>query len=366
MNLAKLTICSLLVLVTLLTSCKKNSSLPDFMTTVTLPDTVLGPREIVANPNTGYVYVLSNSGHVTVFQREKILTTLRVGEQDIPKLDIDVERGIIYVLNGHNNTTTLINNTEVVTTLEMIGVSPTAIAIGPDGVTYVTTRYSVDSVPGEKPIIEGNVTVISNTQVIGAIPLGKMNPVHVAIDPIHNYLYVGAVKGLVSVITESEVVAQTCLSATVVAMDVNVQTGEVYILDAYSNLAKMEQGHLARTVNVGGGGGEVLKVHPHTGDVYIAGFGEKELIVIHNMQVVARLPLGWAPAKMAIDPLTGNIYVANFKEDTVIIIRDAEIVSTIPVGWYPYGIGVNPQNGWVYVSNTNDNSVTILGFTDKR
>ena len=217
---------------------------------------------------------------------------------------------------------------------------------------------------GEKRKVEGNVTVISGTQVVGTIPLGRILATHVVADPINGYIYVGGIGGEVVVIQGMERIAQF-ETGSVEAMDVNPKTGDVYVLNASSNkyLYHFKSGELIdafeereKIIT-----GYNMRVHPVTGLIYIVDVNWHQLIIIRDMEIIGRVPLGDGPRKMTIDPLTENVYVANFRDDSVTVVHGTEVLTTVQVGWYPYGIGVNPVNGWVYVSNTNDDTITVLG-----
>jgi len=299
------------------------------------------------------------------------MTTLPLGNPSKPALAVDEERDWVYVVRQYYDSVTVIRGTEIITTLETVGREPTDVAVEPlSGRAYVVSGYRKYPPRGEVPVVEGNVTVISDAQIISTISLSSTLATLVVADPVNGYMYVGGVGGDVVVIKGLKEVARFNVGSTVTAMDVDPHTGDVYVLYRAPNnqeLSRFREGELIASAEVEGEGGEVrnLRVHPVTGDVYIVDFAREEVVVVRDMGVIGRLPVGWGALKMAIDPLTGNVYVANFWDNTVTVIHGTEVLATVDVGWYPYGIGVNPANGWVYVSNTNDHTVTVLGFREE-
>jgi len=366
----------ILILLALVAACTSSKpSIPQIMNTITLSPQALGPEAIAANPKTGDVYIVGDSGHVSIFQEDKLVTTLPVERQVRGNLAIDSEQGWTYVLNERSNSVTVIRGTQVITTLEMAGRAPSDITIEPNsGRTYVVTSGSKEIGPDGLAGIEGNITILKGPEVIGVLSLGQTLIQLITADPINGYVYVGSAKGDVIVIKGLEEVARYKVGEFVVGMDADPRTGDVYVLAPALNnqdLHRFREGKLVESIKVEGERGSVdrLQVHPTTGDVYVLDFVRKEVVVVRPAEsldgalvVYDRVPVGRGPTGLAIDPFTGNVYVTSIYENSVTAIQGTEVLTTYQVGWYPYGIGVNPANGWVYVANTNENSVTILGF----
>ena len=333
------------------------------------------PVEVAVNPRTGYVYITNEYGdYVFVLSGLKQVATLRTGGKEADALAVDEERGWVYVVNKGSDSITVIRGTEVITTVEAAGREPFDVAVEPQrGWAYVVSGYSKLPPRGERPVVEGNVTVISGTRVIGVVSLGQVVAKHVVADPTSGYVYVGGFTGNITdgfsgeviVIQGIEEIARLEAGSSVEVMDANVKTGDVYIIDD-KRLYQFDEGEFVAATLIVEGNDSIsnMQVHPITGDVYIVNMG-REVIVVRNMKIIGRIEdIGRSMRKMSIDPLTGNVYVADFRTNLVTVIHDTEVITTFDVGWYPYGIGVNPANGWVYVSNTNDDTVTILGYQE--
>ena len=295
------------------------------------------PVEVVSNPRTGYVYITNGYGdQVFVLSGLERVATLRTGGREANVLAVDEERGWVYVVNEGSDSVTVIQGTEVITTLEVAGDEPRDVAVEPaSGWAYVVSGYRKDPPEGEKREVEGNVTVISGTETVGTIPLGRVLANRVVADPINGYIYVGNVGGEVIVIHRMEEITRLKAGSSINAMGVNSHTGDVYVTGSDLNLYQFRKTELVATTKVAEGNGSIrnMRVHPVTGDIFLVKWAKpSEIIVVRGSKVIARIPAGRGALKMAIDPLTGNVYVANFRDDTVTVVHGTEILATIDVG----------------------------------
>lgn len=346
--------------------CQSTPRIPEVMATVALLPQAGNPGAIATNTHTGYTYVLNGFQYIAVFQGIQMLDLLPIGNQGMPYyLATDETQDWLYAINTREDSVAVIRGTEVITNVAVAGRNVKGVAVTSHGWTYIISGYRKDAPYYTNNTIEGNATVISGTQVIGTVSLGRTIPTQVVAEPMHNAVYVGGMDEEVVVIEDLQITTRIPITASVKVMDVNPQTGDIYILDVHGYLYQVQQRQIVATLWVAKEYSvpQNMQVHPTTGDVYLVNTGG-EVLVARDMQIVAQIPLESGTLKMDIDPLTGNVYVANYRKDNVSVIYDTKVITTIQVGWYPYGIGVNPANGWVYVSNTNDSTVTILGYPD--
>jgi YVTN family beta-propeller protein len=362
-------LCFGLSLVWLLTSCRTEAKqseqmgrIPEIIATV--PFEVGGPGTVAVNSQTGYVYILNPANHVGIFQGLEQVASIEIGRRP-SAVAVDENGGWVYVVSEYGDSVAVIRETELMATLPTAGRRPLDVAIEPEsGWAYVVSGY--EPVEGST-VVEGNVTVIHGTEIIGRIPLGRVLAKYVVADPKTGYVYIGGISGSVIVIRQLEEIARYEVTNSINAMSVNPNTGDVYVTGADLQLHHFKGGEFISTIGVGEGNASIrnIKVHPLTGDVYLIYWGQQtEAVIIRDGVEIGRAPVGPGGLKMAIDPLTGNVYVTDFWSDIVTAINGTEVMATFEVGWYPYGVGVNPANGWVYVSNTNDHTVTILGFQE--
>ncbi len=185
------------------------------------------PVEVAGDSRTGYVYITNEYGdYIYVLRGVEQVVTLRTGGEKADALAVDEERGWVYVVNKGSDSVTAIRGTEVITTLEVAGDEPRDIAVEPaSGWAYIVTGYRKDSPEGEKREVEGNVTVISGTEIVGTISLGRVLANRVVVDPINGYVYVGNVGGEVIVIQGMEEIARLKAGSSILDFGQNAHYG---------------------------------------------------------------------------------------------------------------------------------------------
>jgi DNA-binding beta-propeller fold protein YncE len=323
---------------------------------------------IVVNRQTGQVYVTQQT-RFTVFKGLEKVAAVRTQTREVRSMAIDETRGWVYIVHSYEDAVSVISGTQIITKLTTVGSAPRDVTIEPKSrLAYVVSSHQKNMFPN---VIEGNVTVLDGPRIVGRLSLGPELLTHVAADPVNSYIYIGAAGGIVITLKDLKEVSRHQVKyggvdrPLIEAMDANPRTGEVYVLTSFGQLTRFREGKPTAEAKFWKQQRDSIKnmrVHPNTGDVYLVNIGMREVIVVRDMQEIARLPTGKSPLKMVIDPLTGNVYVANFDGNSVTTIHGTEVLTTTQVGWYPYGIGVNPANGWVYVANINDGTVSVLGY----
>jgi len=85
--------------------------------------------------------------------------------------------------------------------------------------------------------------------------------------------------------------------------------------------------------------------------------------LIAACRVAATIPVGSAPAGIAVDWKTNRIYVANRGDGTVSVINGQTnaVVATIPVGLRPGGVTVNWRINRAYVANAGGTVSVLAG-----
>jgi YVTN family beta-propeller protein len=78
--------------------------------------------------------------------------------------------------------------------------------------------------------------------------------------------------------------------------------------------------------------------------------------------VVATVPVGLFPFKVAITPDGTRAYVTNYNSKTVSIMDTATntVVATIPVGIEPVGVAITPDGTRAYVTDPNPFTVAVI------
>jgi YVTN family beta-propeller protein len=319
------------------------------------------------NTRTGYVYV-ANAQEIVVLNGVDTIKEIQTGGGDAKSIAVDEAKGLVYVVNSDNDNVTVIRDTEVLGIVPTVGKSPRGVAVEPrSGFAYITSGYK------GRPLrdIEGNILVISGTQVIDNIKLGQVFAESVVADPL-GLVYVGANKKVL-VFKGLREIARHELEVGVDSLDVNPRTGEVYAL-THQTLYRFQGGKLIDSVFLVEDMGNVsqIRVNPTSGAIYIphTGYvlGEARLLVVREMKVIDDIKVG-ALATLGIDALYGNVYVGNHTGrgkdvGTVMVVHDTKVLATYRMEWFPYSIGVNPANGWGYVFDGS--TITVLGYPQNK
>ncbi|RKN78199.1 NTTRR-F1 domain [Paenibacillus ginsengarvi] len=98
---------------------------------------------------------------------------------------------------------------------------------------------------------------------------------------------------------------------------------------------------------------------------YVAVSADDTVAVINtaNNTVIALIPVGNNPAKIAITPDGTKAYVTNFLNSSVSVINtttNSVIGLSIPVGFLPQGIAITPNGARAYVANVGNDTVSVI------
>ena len=84
---------------------------------------------------------------------------------------------------------------------------------------------------------------------------------------------------------------------------------------------------------------------------------------VQAQAVVATIPVGAGPARVAANPTTNRIYVTNQFSNNVSVIDGASnaVIGTVAVGTNPIGVDVNPVTNRIYVANfSTSSSISVI------
>jgi DNA-binding beta-propeller fold protein YncE len=116
------------------------------------------------------------------------------------------------------------------------------------------------------------------------------------------------------------------------------------------------------TLHVGGGPGAIT-ADATTGLVFVAeNSGDAVAIISAASRKVRTVKVGKAPGSLAADPLHGDVWVADDNSDSLSQIQEStrRVTASYPLGFSPAKVAVQPGAG-VYAANYLANSVTFLG-----
>jgi YVTN family beta-propeller protein len=279
-----------------------------------------GPEAIAVDTQTGSAWVADNEGHsVTEIVGGKVRATIMLGSTISPlDIAVDSRTGTVWVADGSSGSVTEIS----ARTAAVLG---TVVLPG-----AVVNSIAVDPVRGEVFVTEinlGNLAEFSESHTATQhVVSGGNTPLAVAVDSAARSAWVTDEVGTV---TE---VSYTASGLTVL-----------------------------HTLHVSGGPGAIT-ADATTGLIFVAeDSGDAVAIINAASRKVRTVKVGRAPGSLTADPLHGDVWVANDDSDNLSQIQEStrRVTATYPVGFSPARVAVQPGVG-VYAVNFGANSVTFL------
>ena len=256
--------------------------------------------DIAINRRTGYVYVI-HSTFVNIIKGLEKVADVKTGSEYAVNLAIDEAGDWVYITNLYGHDVTVFKATQIISNVVPMGRQPSSVAIEPHSrLAYIVSGQRRD-VQSNPDTVEGNILILSGTQIIKNLNVGRLWLTHVVADPLGGYIYVGDAGGEVVVIKGVEVVERYegiitpgsgGISGPVRDVDADPRTGEVYVLDGNGNLRKFKNGKLTDKTKILAEALHDLRVHPLSGGLYITDQRTKEVIIMRNMKEIARAPVG--------------------------------------------------------------------------
>lgn len=264
------------------------------------------------------------------------------------------------------------------------GVLSGSVAVGkvPHTVMYSAGRiYVTDLGASSLSIVDATTHRVVDTVAVGTMPHG------LAVDAEHHRIYVTNVKdNSVSVIdsTTDRVITTIALPAEggheawPWGITVDPQRNRAWVTDTgqlpaaggtltSSGADTVEEidttsERIVGSVVVGAGPWNAA-VDEATGDIYVGVTSTNQVVVIHNLKVTARIPVGHNPHGIVIDQARHLAFVNNAGSNTVSVIDTTreKLTQTIPVGRQPQGIALDATRHLVYVVDQAQGAVTVLG-----
>lgn len=202
---------------------------------------------------------------------------------------------------------------KVLTTID-VGDSPQGLAVSANGTVYVT-NFGTDS-----------VSVIHDYIVVRTVKV-ESGPYGVTIDAVNGYAYV-----------------------------TNSGSDSVSVID---------YDHVIKTIHGLGTQPFGATFDASNGDVYVANYGSNNVSVISGFKVIASVPVGDTPQRLAYDTGNAYVYVTNYNSDNVTVLHNRKVVANVKVGLSPQGIAYQSNNEEVYVANGGAATVSIINGTHR-
>lgn len=375
-----------------LAGCQANASdaLPRPLAVLPMPGPLgYGTANGVAHPD-GWAYIVNEAGSIAVLDGSRLVALLPwPGGKPIAWLlagiDVDTSSGDVYVTDSRANAVHVISGTQVITTIQNVGIEPTHLVVHPgSGLVYVASPRGDEHLP-----TPGTVTVISDTAIIARIEVGYV-PQVLRVHPLNQNVYVGhgtgwaddpaGMKGLLSIISGTTRIAQTTLGEApttrgyIMDIAINRKTGEIYMLQDYYALVYWDGQDDIRRIPLGKRGYipnlnlslNHVAVDTKRNWAYVTSWDgpPSHVIVAQKDKVIATLEVpGYDVRDVVYDATHDYIYVANRLAGSMSIIRGAEVITTMNTGGVgPTFITVDERRGYIYVSNATDHSIAVFGY----
>lgn len=215
---------------------------------------------------------------------------------------------------------------------------------------------------------------------LGGVPLGEI-PTSVVVDAEGRRAYVLIWQRVAGVVETEIAVVDLPSRATVGEPLVVASSGSgglalspdgerLYLTDGRGAVSVIDTGArvvLGRPVSVGDGAGEIA-VAPDGTRAYVANAaaGTVAVLDLGSLAVLDRpVPVGAAPEGLAVSPDSSRVYVANRGDGTLSVIDTATagvVGEPVPVGREPTAVAVSPDGSRVYVVNQGDGTISVLAM----
>lgn len=232
-----------------------------------------------------------------------------------------------------------------------VGVTPAGVAITPDNsFVYVANNNNY----GISGVTSYGITGVDSVTVINA---NTNLPVATIYDPSFNQPYTITINASG---TKGYVSNSNSTTITIIDIENNTVIGVIDGFDGPSGFAITPNQTMAYVNNYGGPEG------------VMSGNGTTVRVVdlVTNSIVGAPIPVGTAPAGLAITPNGAYVYVINYIDGnpdtgTISIIRtsDNTVIGTIPGFSGPFTIAITPDGKFAYVTNFGSNNFEPYGTT---
>ena len=300
----------------------------------------------------------SGSGDIAAFTavnntNNKITATITATPQRV---------GYAYIANQGDNTVSVINTVtnKVIATPE-VNVTPTGVAISPDGSNIFVTNSGNSVISFISPYT--NVQSLA----VGLI-LYQSSPIGIAVNPDGSKMYVAeSAAGEVAILSTSKGVdidLPYAVGGNPIGVTISPDGTKLFVTNSTASM-KVVNTLTAdiNTINVPIGTYESC-ISPGGNLLYVTVPGKNAVSVVNVSTniVIATIPVGQKPEGINISPDGSTVYVADNSSANVSVINTATniVTKTIQVGTSPLGVCVTGDGGSVYVTNQGSNSVSVI------
>jgi len=351
------------------------------------------PVAVALDPLTGHGFAsLSGTGLIFEFDAGGTDTSYHAAGTLPGPIEIDPERGEIFVANSGGNSITVLAIDSGTTSTVALTESPVALAVNTetgkiysaggsaieivDTATHATLKVNLPGQPQSVAVdalsdrafacmtAAGQVAEITSAGDTLLLDVGG-TPSNCLFNPITNKCYI-ANPGSQSVdILEAAKYSGIDLAATggPGPVKINLRDHRVYVPRYYTARTTVIDGYTNATSEFRvADGPNGLHIDPVTGDVYIVcAWGAMVTVKRSGSPDTLLVPMHAYPHGIDSNPNTGKVYVTNRGSKDMTVIDAASLDTTmVRTGNYPCHVAVNSETNRIYTSNRTTWSLTIV------
>ncbi len=310
------------------------------------------PEAVAVDPLTGRGFAaLADGGLVFEFDAAGTDTSYHAAGAGPAVIEIDPERGEVYVGNSEGASITVLHIDSGTTSTVTLTENPVAMALNTD----TGKLYSAG----------GNALEIVTTATHAALKVVLPGqPQSVAVDALSDRAFAAMpTAGLVAEVTSAGDTVLIDVGGTPSACIFNPVTNKCYVSDGPGLCVRILEAadYTGTTVAASGGPGPV-EISPRSHKVYTPRYYAAKTTVIDGYTGVAsEFAVADGPNGVLIDPVTDDVYIVCAWSASVAVKRAGSPDTLLaPVHQYPHGIGINPNTGKVYVSNRGSEDLSVI------
>ena len=304
------------------------------------------------DPMTGHGFAaLSSTGLILEFDAAGTDTSYHAAGALPGAIEIDPERGEVYVANSAGGSITVLDIDSGVTSTVALTENPVALAANTE--------------TGKLYACGGSALEIVDVATHGTVKVGLPGqPQSVAVDALSDRAFASmSGAGQVAEVTSAGDTLLIETGGAPAACLFNPITNKCYVANSGSqSLEILEAANYQGTQIAASGGPGPVKINLRDHKVYVPNYFSARVTVIDgNTDATSEFRVADGPNGLHIDPVTGDVYIV-CAWSGMVTLRRAGSADTllIPVHTYPHGIDSNPNTGKVYVANRGSADLSVI------
>jgi YVTN family beta-propeller protein len=310
------------------------------------------PVAVAVDPLTGHGFAsLSTTGLIFEFDAAGTDTFYYAAGTLPGPIEIDPERGEVYVANSGGSSITVLAIDSGTTSTVALTENPVALALNPE----TAKLYSAG----------GSAVEVVDTDTHATLKVGLSGqPQSVAVDALSDRAFAAMpASGRMAEIGSTGDTLLIDVGGTPSACLFNPITNKCYVANAASQSVNIFEAanYSGPTVAASGGPGPVaINLRNHR--VYVPRYYSARTTVINGYDnSVSEFMVADGPNGVHVDPVTGDVYIVCAWSGAVTVKRAGSADTLmVPVHGYPHGIDSNPNTGKVFVTNRSSADLSVI------